>query len=229
MIETQGSSIGASSAQVGGTSSTTRLNWAEQFLATGGWPITQQNIDAVLIWMEGENTSAQWNPLATTFNVPGASSNFNSAGVKNYNNFSTGLQASAGTVTGTPAYAGIDRALQQGNSTQAVVNAIASAPQWTGQAALNAMLPVLSNLGHYGGLSVGGPPGSLDSGAVTPTSMIPPVSGASSLFGPASTILTDLSSSAWWKRLGIGAGGVVLAGVGLILLNRGSIEKVAKI
>ena len=217
----------------GGITSMSREQWAVDFLSTGGWPVTWPNILAVLAWMAGENTTAAWNPLATTYNVPSASTNFNSSGVKNYSNVSTGIQASVATVQGTPAYSGIDKALSAGLSDPAaIVAVIAAAPQWTGQAALNALPGVLANPSNYASALVKGPGGYLDQGAATPgvgpaTGPQGYLTGVGSLLSPAGKILSDLASATWWKRLGIGVLGAALVGTGVILLNRKEIGQAA--
>jgi hypothetical protein len=60
---------------------------------------------ALQAWARMENTKAQWNPLATTLKKPG-SSDFNSAGVKNYPDQATGIQATADTILYSPSGSG---------------------------------------------------------------------------------------------------------------------------
>lgn len=238
------SGLPAPSLPAGGVTSISREQWAVDFLGLGGWPVTWPNVLAVLAWMAGENTAAAWNPLATTLNVPGASTVLanNTSGVKNYSNIATGLQASVTTVQGTPAYAGIDRALSAGLSDPAqIIAVIAAAPHWTGQQATNALPLVLANPSHYASLQVKGPGGYLGSGAVTPG--VGPLTGPQgivtgtvksalspidSVLVPAGHILSDLASASWWKRLGIGVLGAAAVGVGLILLNRKQIGDAAE-
>ncbi|RSN71657.1 CARDB domain-containing protein [Candidatus Methanodesulfokora washburnensis] len=55
-------------------------------------------IQALIIWTRYENTNAYWNPLATTWSMGEKSWNFNSAGVKNYGDEGTGVQATANTL-----------------------------------------------------------------------------------------------------------------------------------
>lgn len=54
-------------------------------------------VDALQAWEPHENTRACWNPLATTWRIPG-STNFNNAGVKNYQNKATGVRATVNTL-----------------------------------------------------------------------------------------------------------------------------------
>lgn len=75
-----------------GASSTTYGGWAAQFLPSLGAPICTNNLVAVVSWQVAEFTQAAWNPLATTYPMPG-SSTFNYAGVQNYTSLGQGLQA----------------------------------------------------------------------------------------------------------------------------------------
>lgn len=54
-------------------------------------------IDALEAWLPYENTAACWNPLATTWEMPG-SWDFNSVGVQNYLDQDTGSRATANTL-----------------------------------------------------------------------------------------------------------------------------------
>lgn len=67
--------------------------WADAFLAHElGAPTCRANEVAMVAWQLNEGTSADWNPLATTYSMPGATS-FNSIGVKNYTSLAQGLDA----------------------------------------------------------------------------------------------------------------------------------------
>jgi predicted nucleic acid-binding Zn-ribbon protein len=66
--------------------------WAEAFLAQINAPSCRDNLVAMVAWQVNEGTSADWNPLATTYDMPGASS-FNSSGVRNYVSLKQGLEA----------------------------------------------------------------------------------------------------------------------------------------
>ncbi|HEY1331273.1 MAG TPA: hypothetical protein VGH10_07355 [Actinomycetota bacterium] len=79
-------------------------NWAGMFLQTMGAPTCHSNLVVVVAWQVSEGTQAAWNPLATTYDMPGATP-FNSAGVKNYASLQQGLDATRLTiVNGAPAY-----------------------------------------------------------------------------------------------------------------------------
>jgi hypothetical protein len=61
-------------------------------------PTSEFAVQALTIWTNYENTNAYWNPLATTWDMGEKSWNFNEAGVKNYADKETGIQATANTL-----------------------------------------------------------------------------------------------------------------------------------
>ena len=67
--------------------------WAEAFLAKINAPGCRDNLVVMVAWQLNEGTSADWNPLATTYDMPGATA-FNSFGVRNYVSLAQGLEAS---------------------------------------------------------------------------------------------------------------------------------------
>ena len=82
-----------------GGHNTTYGNWAGVFLQTMGASSCHSNMVAVVAWQVAEFTQADWNPLATTYPIPG-STTFNYAGVRNYVSLSQGLQATKLTIQG---------------------------------------------------------------------------------------------------------------------------------
>jgi len=82
-----------------GGDNTTYGRWAGVFLQTMGAPSCHSNMVAVVAWQVAEFTQADWNPLATTYPMPG-STTFNYAGVRNYVSLSQGLQATKLTIQG---------------------------------------------------------------------------------------------------------------------------------
>ena len=66
--------------------------WAAKFLASLGAPTGHRNQVVMVAWESAEGTLASWNPLATTYDMPGATQ-FNSAGVRNYRSLADGIQA----------------------------------------------------------------------------------------------------------------------------------------
>lgn len=74
--------------------------WAEALLGRLRAPLCRNDLVVVVAWETAEFTAATWNPLATTYSIPGAST-FNSAGVKNYASLEMGLDATVGTLEKT--------------------------------------------------------------------------------------------------------------------------------
>jgi hypothetical protein len=71
--------------------------WAAAFLNRIGAPVARNNLVAVVAWQTAEYTAARWNPLATTYPMPGSTS-FNRSRVRNYVSLSQGLQATISTL-----------------------------------------------------------------------------------------------------------------------------------
>ena len=71
--------------------------WATAFLGTIGAPIVRNNLVVMVAWETAEFTSAAWNPLATTYPMPG-STTYNGSGVRNYGSLQQGLQATLATL-----------------------------------------------------------------------------------------------------------------------------------
>ena len=76
--------------------------WAAKFLRALGAPVTRNNLVVMVAWQSAEGTMASWNPLATTYPMPGAT-DFNSVGVKNYTSLVQGIKAIILTL-GSPNY-----------------------------------------------------------------------------------------------------------------------------
>ena len=72
--------------------------WAGDLLDRLGVPPCQNNLVLVVAWETAEYTQASWNPLATTYPMPGATS-FNPVGVRNYRSLDQGLTATAATLS----------------------------------------------------------------------------------------------------------------------------------
>ena len=71
--------------------------WGALLLDKLGAPRCANNLIAVVAWTAQETTSAGWNPLATTYDEPGATL-FNTAGVRNYATLEQGLDATVATL-----------------------------------------------------------------------------------------------------------------------------------
>ena len=71
--------------------------WASAFLSAAGFSTSRNNLVVMVAWQNAEYTDARWNPLATTYPMPG-STIFNSVGVQNYSSLSQGIQATLDTL-----------------------------------------------------------------------------------------------------------------------------------
>lgn len=109
----------------------TPLRFAQSLLQMMDWPQTPSNLDAMVAWEAAEggawHNTAAYNPLNTTYFVPGSrSAGTGQASVKAYNSWAQGLQATAATLSlNEPGYAGIRQAFasgQAGNYLPAALN-----------------------------------------------------------------------------------------------------------
>ena len=158
-----------------------KRTWATQLLTALGAPTTDANITALTTWQQHEgghwNNSASFNPLNTTLDM-GNSQSMNSVGVKRYNSWEEGVQATVKTLTGANAgsrgYTDIVNALKSGASTEAILSAISNSAWVTGKTGQNS----------YKGFKGGGTPGA--PGIPNPTSI-------DNVGVPASTTVTSPS------------------------------------
>jgi len=72
-------------------------DWATAFLGHIRAPVARNNLVVIVAWEVAEYTQARWNPLATTYPMPGATT-YNGSGVKNYVSLDQGLQATRRTL-----------------------------------------------------------------------------------------------------------------------------------
>jgi peptidoglycan hydrolase CwlO-like protein len=111
----------------------TQLTWAKALLKSLRAPLTTQNLAAVVAWEMAEgghwNNTAHYNPLNTTWKMPGATS-MNSVGVKAYVSWAQGFKATLNTLH-NGLYGGILAALRAGDDAQAVADAVAESPWGT--------------------------------------------------------------------------------------------------
>jgi hypothetical protein len=134
-----------------------KKTWASQLLTALGAPVNDSNITALTTWQSREgghwNNSASFNPLNTTLDM-GNSQSMNSVGVKRYNSWDEGVQATVSTLTGKNAdargYSAIVNALKSGASTETILSAVSNSAWVTGKTGQNS----------YKGFQGGGTPGS---------------------------------------------------------------------
>jgi murein DD-endopeptidase MepM/ murein hydrolase activator NlpD len=107
-----------------------KQSWAKQFLDKLGKPVTDDNIKAVTTWMAWEgghwNNSAHNNPLNTTLKTDHVTGSLkNTPGVRRYDTWDAGLQATVDTINvGKHGYPAILDALSKGDNAQAVISAV---------------------------------------------------------------------------------------------------------
>ena len=77
----------------------TREQWATALLQAVDAPVCGNNLVTLVTWQTAENTTAAWNPLATTQPAPGTT-DYNSVGVKNYPSSAAGIAATVATLRG---------------------------------------------------------------------------------------------------------------------------------
>jgi hypothetical protein len=111
--------------------------FAKDLLNALGDKPTPSNLADLSMWIAGENTKAKFNPLATSTSMPGAVNagpaegfTHNDAGVKNYNSYKQGVDATVKTLTGKPEYKGILDALSAGNVSTTDFKSIVAASPW---------------------------------------------------------------------------------------------------
>jgi hypothetical protein len=72
-------------------------SWPGMFLHSLSAPTCAKDMVLVVAWESIEFTMARFNPLSTTYPMPGAS-DFNSVGVKNFTSLNQGIQATVRTL-----------------------------------------------------------------------------------------------------------------------------------
>lgn len=136
-----------------------KKTWATQLLTALGAPVTEGSITALTTWQSREgghwSNSASFNPLNTTYDPSNKYESMNSVGVKRYNSWEEGIQATVNTLTGTNAdsrgYTAIVNALKSGADTSTILNAVNNS-SWVGGGGKTAEV--------YKGFKGGGTPGS---------------------------------------------------------------------
>jgi hypothetical protein len=184
-----------------------KKTWASQLLTALGAPINDSNVTALTTWQSREgghwNNSASFNPLNTTLDM-GNSQSMNSVGVKRYNSWDEGVQATVSTLTGKNAdargYSAIVGALKSGAPTEAILSAISNSAWVTGKTGQNS----------YKGFKGGGTPGAP---GIPTTSSMDGMSttsvGVSSLSGGSNVVnfnvylhdVSDAQAMIWAKKV----------------------------
>jgi hypothetical protein len=139
------------------TGGVSREAWATALLGRLQAPVCANNLVSLVTWQTAENTTAGWNPLATTMPALGATS-YNSVGVENYPDMGAGLDATVATLQSgyrTQGYGWIIYRLQQCADPTVTTTAI-NASNWchgcAGGAYVTGLLPaVRANYAAYSG------------------------------------------------------------------------------
>jgi len=135
---------------------TTRSLWAPRFLsAIPGVVSYPEGIVAVVAWIDSEGSRALCNPLDTTEPWPGAT-NYNSAGVKNYETQLDGINASVATIL-NGYYGGILAALRAQAKADAVCAEIC-ASRWGSRPTPPLLLDVRNHWAFTSNIQVAGTP-----------------------------------------------------------------------
>lgn len=142
-----------------GQTMASRRDWAHAFLVEGQHPSTVDNVLAVLTWIRSEfggraPIPAGWNPLATTYDLD-PNSEYNDAGVRNFETFAQGVRANVLTLNlNEPGYQRIRDSLANGDTPDAVVEAI-HASAWGSKPTLDELAYVRAHEPNEGLLAVG--------------------------------------------------------------------------
>ena len=122
--------------------------WAGAFLGRLGAPACGDNLLIVVTWETAESTSARFNPLATTRDMPGAT-DMNDVGVKHFVSLEQGLDAARDTLllgAESSDYRAIVanlRACDSAGTTAAAINASAWCRGCVGGAYVTGLLPIV--------------------------------------------------------------------------------------
>ena len=122
--------------------------WAGAFLGRLEAPACDENLLIVVTWQTAESTSARFNPLATTRDMPGAT-DMNEVGVKHFVSLEQGLDASRDTLLlgaesyGYGAIVASLRACAPAEATARAINASAWCRGCVGGAYVTGLLPIV--------------------------------------------------------------------------------------
>lgn len=185
-------------------------------------PMTTTNIQSIRSWMTAENNTPSWLTNNDPLNVSNQSGGFS------FSTIQDGINATASTILQsnmTP----ILQSLQANSPTASFGQALASTP-WDaghysqyvaqyGSSWLASLVPQ-SMWATGTGTNPTGALGQLMQSASSAASDVKvgnPISSLSSLDSSVGGLVQDISSGAWWKRIGIGAGGAILIIGGIVL------------
>ena len=131
----------------------TREQFASQLLLDLSKPVSVNNLQSMVAWSSSENTQAENNPYATTLQFEG-SSEFNSAGVKNYATLEEGLAATKATLL-NGLYGDILSALDRSASPAETCSIVENSP-WGSKPSSELVAQVVGNFAEYANHPIGG-------------------------------------------------------------------------
>lgn len=148
----------------------TREQYARELCAQEGWPVTDQNLLAIVTWQIAEGSTAQWNPLDTTEPGEPGETPYNTFDgdlhVWNYPSLAEGLNA-VHRVLGLDYYSQIRAFASRGDSAVRLCAAIASSA-WGTHDCSSVLPEVQANYAKYAAEAVPGSDGSVDPTPVQP-------------------------------------------------------------
>jgi CHAP domain-containing protein len=119
----------------------TEVSWAGDLLRRMGFPVTKNNMTAIVAWEYAEgghfHNSAHFNPLNTTMDHAkyGVMAGGSAAGVASYPNYETGMRETIATLK-LPAYHGIRHDLARSAAPSTTAAAVVASPWGTGSGVL---------------------------------------------------------------------------------------------
>lgn len=174
-----------------------------------GAPVTTDNVDALVAQSDFEfgtqnPVACAFNPLATTLQTPGAISDCNSVGVKNYRDFQAGVDATVATYRiNAYGYPAVVAALRANAGAEAVIAAI-SASQWGSKPSAAHLNNVRTRRDFFYGLTLDGVAGPTDV-PVTPNPPTPPPASVAMMESEMFIGYVDtLAGREWWLMDALG-------------------------
>jgi hypothetical protein len=188
----------------------TTQEWAEIVLGDLGVPVTQNNVDNLLVWMAAENNASSWLSGNDPLNVR----NTAAGGDFQFDTVQDGIGATVSTIE-QPNMAPILNALQLDASLPSFTAAVVSTPWDAGHYAGTGFAAGTDQpLQAYATGTGGNPTGLL--GQATSDVAGGGLGGIGAVLTPLGTLLEDVTSTSWWERIGIFGLGAAVFLIGLV-------------
>jgi hypothetical protein len=200
----------------------TNADWAVWVLQDAGYPTTVNNVNNLLSWMAAENNPTTWwgtaganNPLNNGLGSGGGN------GTGSYPDLATAAQYAAQGIEGGIAGAAPIGAALAADAPFSVFHAATISSNWsgahyngTGWAAATSPLSVpIVEAGTKAVVGSSDAAGSAIQGAAS--SAANAASSAADIYGSLGNLLSDITSAAFWERIGVGVLGLTLVVIGL--------------